>query len=427
MTRTSIVLVLFSGFVLYSCSKTTEPQTQSSYQLLQQKVFDVSCTQCHNDTRKSISGNLSLTGDGAYTALVGATPANEHAAMLGLLRVKAGDADHSFLMKKITGDLDSLMGDPMPQSAPKLSVNKIEFIRQWIAAGAPKEGVVADASLLNDESAGQKALVQPAAPSADKGFQLHLLPFSVPPGSEREIFVYKEPVTTSGSYIKSLDIHMREGSHHFVLWNLNGGTEGVADDQVRDRTDGEMNRLTRSFIFGAQTPDAQYTFPDGVALPIDPSKGFDLNSHYVNTTDQTYFGEAYINVWTVSPAEVKHIAHPFIQADFDPSFVIPKHGTAVRRMPWNTVTDTSHLFLLTSHAHARMQTFDVYVRRQNGQMTKIYTSDDWHEPVTTQLDLVLYPGDYLYSETTYKNDTDHDIRFGYTSQDEMNVILGYYW
>ena len=84
MTRSSFALVLFLALALYSCSKTTEPQPQSSFALMQQKVFDVSCTQCHNDNRKSISGNLSLTGDEAYAMLVSATPANECRRSCGL-------------------------------------------------------------------------------------------------------------------------------------------------------------------------------------------------------------------------------------------------------------------------------------------------------------------------------------------------------
>jgi hypothetical protein len=37
----------------------------------------------------------------------------------------------------------------MPLGADLLTSNELEFIRQWIEAGAPRTGVVADPSLLN--------------------------------------------------------------------------------------------------------------------------------------------------------------------------------------------------------------------------------------------------------------------------------------
>ena len=83
--------------------------------------------------------------------------------------------------------------------------------------------------------------------------------------------------------------------------------------------------------------------------------------------------------------------------------------------------------MLTSHAHKRMQTFTIWVKRASGLKEKLYETNDWHEPAVLNVDNVLQPGDGLYSETKYKNDSDKNITFGYTSEDEMNVILGYYW
>ncbi len=430
--RSSSLIVLIGALLLSACSKSVEPpsvgSTGSSFALLQTKVFDVSCTQCHNDISKNIYGNLSLSDTAAYKMLIGAPPTNAEATKLGMQRVTVGHPEKSFILFKLSGELDSLMGDAMPQHGQSLSPNKIEFIRQWIAAGAPKDGMVADTALLNDASSAQAALVPLTPPPAGQGFQLHLAPFPISPASEREIFSYKDANLSQVQWVKSFDIRMRQGSHHFILWTLDGAQEGVNDGDVRDRSDNEMNRQTRSYVFGAQTQDAHYTFPDGVGLPLSPGKGFDLNSHYVNTTNEPYYGEAYINVVTVPETAVQHIATPFLQGDFYSGFVIPAHGSNTRKFYWPAFTDTTHLFLLSTHTHARMTNFNVYVARK-GVTTKelIYHNADWHEPATLQLDLLLMPGDRLYSETSYTNDTDHDIHFGYTSQDEMNVVLGYFW
>ncbi len=41
--------------------------------------------------------------------------------------------------------------------------------------------------------------------------------------------------------------------------------------------------------------------------------------------------------------------------------------------------------------------------------------------------LVLQPGEGLTSEVTYNNTTASQISFGLTSEDEMDIIFGYYY
>jgi len=41
--------------------------------------------------------------------------------------------------------------------------------------------------------------------------------------------------------------------------------------------------------------------------------------------------------------------------------------------------------------------------------------------------IVLRAGEGLTSEVTYNNTTSATIRFGLTSEDEMNIIFGYYY
>lgn len=39
----------------------------------------------------------------------------------------------------------------------------------------------------------------------------------------------------------------------------------------------------------------------------------------------------------------------------------------------------------------------------------------------------MEPEDELVSQTIWKNETNEPVRFGFTSEDEMNVLVGYYW
>lgn len=74
--------------------------------------------------------------------------ANRLAARSGWKRVAvssptSGDADTSFLYRKVTGDLpDASYGKSMPRDKPKLHSSLREVIRLWIESSAPDTGWV---------------------------------------------------------------------------------------------------------------------------------------------------------------------------------------------------------------------------------------------------------------------------------------------
>ena len=70
-------------------------------------------------------------------SLVGVDPTNSTARQAGQKRVMPGDPARSFLLNKLTGQMEFGEGDQMPQGANPLSADQIALIRQWIQAGAP--------------------------------------------------------------------------------------------------------------------------------------------------------------------------------------------------------------------------------------------------------------------------------------------------
>jgi hypothetical protein len=83
---------------------------------------------------------MSLTDPASsYAALVGADPANSTARRSGQKLVVAGNPARSFLLNKLTGQMEFGEGDLMPQNASPLTAEEIALVRQWIAAGAPAE------------------------------------------------------------------------------------------------------------------------------------------------------------------------------------------------------------------------------------------------------------------------------------------------
>ncbi len=138
----------------FSCKK--DPKTPAftppdgSYGLVFEKIFKPSCalSSCHS--KEGDFGHHGLGNDYTYEHLLTDECENEDAAAAGLRLIFPGKPDSSFLFVKVKWDGSPFkFGQKMPTGGLKLTQNQIEFVRQWIAAGAPESGHVADRSLLD--------------------------------------------------------------------------------------------------------------------------------------------------------------------------------------------------------------------------------------------------------------------------------------
>jgi hypothetical protein len=120
----------------------------STFDRIQRQIFNQTCavSGCHDSQTQA--GSMVLEVGASHGNLVDVTPTNPTAAAAGWKRVmttgaSSGDPDTSFIYHKLTGDLDSGMGQRMPLIGPSLDETLIEIIRLWIEAGAPLDGWVA--------------------------------------------------------------------------------------------------------------------------------------------------------------------------------------------------------------------------------------------------------------------------------------------
>lgn len=102
---------------------------------VQSQVFTPSClTQfCHTSTAQA--GGMVLEDGASFAALVNVPAVNFDAMNAGILRVKPGDPDASFLVIKLTNPTLA-QGSRMPMGQPPLSAELITLVRNWIAQGA---------------------------------------------------------------------------------------------------------------------------------------------------------------------------------------------------------------------------------------------------------------------------------------------------
>lgn len=270
-----------------------------------------------------------------------------------------------------------------------------------------------------------------AAPATGEGYQVHLEPFPVPANFEREIFVRMPIGNTETIYVNKFTALCRPGTHHLIAYgyrnedNPNHPEIGVMRDQ--NLPDGRGNlTLTMgsgSMYCGAQEPEFTQQFPPGVAVRIPANATIDVNSHYFNLTDNTIFGEVFLNFETIPADEVTEILEYDDIDNSDVLFLPAGKETTIEYI--ETFPQRTRIRQMFSHMHKRGQRFLVYKVGGANDGELLYSAFDYQHPPYLQFDtpLVFEAGEGIRTVVTYDNETDRDITFGVTSEDEMGILF----
>lgn len=397
-----------------------DPKETSTFETLRVEFLAKRCATSGCHAGPTPAAGLSMEASVAYANLVNAVPSNHMAAGEGMKRVLPGSPTQSFLYRKILGDLQTGHGERMPMGSAALSANTIEFVRQWIAAGAPQTGVVADAGLL--EGSGEEFI---PLPPPEKGFQIKMKPFQIDAGDEREVFYFMRSPNASPILVNKFQVRMRDNSHHFIMYAYPKNAPMVPPVNTFREQNGDMEMYAayRQFFLGSQTSDFTFEFPAGVALPLAANAGLDMNSHYVNGTDAPINGEVYVNLHTTDKAQ--RLARELLWSD--DSFVLLPYKTTVVE-GYIPADENLDVFMLSSHTHRRGKSFKIYIDGgpRNGEL--VYENSNWHTPPVKAFNppLRLNEGEGLRYVSTYYNESEFPVRFGLTSDDEMCIVVGYY-
>jgi len=428
--------------IITSCEKNSADETKAkaTFDVIQDQILTTSCavSGCHSSTSDASYNQhgLVLTKGLSYTALVGKIAKNAAAASQKLQLVKPYDADNSFLYHKINcssthHSTSANYGGRMPLGG-YLTKGQVELIRQWINGGASATDETVNLSVLQDSTACQEDISPLPAPA--QGFQLKIDLFNIPKNFEREIFIRRNTPNTTPVYVNRLEMKGRSNSHHLVVYTYRNSTLLPQPDQIRDlrNPDGSINLFTSAtmqnhvFFGGGTDVNADFTLPAGVALRVDPATPLDLNAHYFNKTNYTLQGENYVNFHTIPQSSVQYTAKTLDLNNLDIQIPAGQTKTFTKTFTFNTLT---RIVMLTSHFHKLGQKFVIKIAGgpRNGEI--VYTNTDWEHPLLKSFTtpIVLQPGEGLTSEVTYTNNTSKAVGFGLTSEDEMNIIFGYWY
>jgi hypothetical protein len=451
LLRYHIKFICLTGLVSFvilvnACKQESIEQDVDSFQVIQNQIFEKNCATsgCHaSKTDGSFKQHgLVLEKSVAFTNLINISPNNPNAKSNGMLRVKPFKADQSFLFHKLQqtpADHHSNKdyGSPMPLGSRPLTNGQIEFIRRWIEAGAPEKGKVVDEKVLEDSSVTYPKFEPLTPPVVGKGMQLSLPLFEIAPNFERELFMYRQANNATPLLVNRIEIKMRAGSHHFILYTFGSNTPTniiPKFDVIRDlrQPNGNLNFATaismgyHVFWAGTQTPYMNYTFPEGTALEMSPNMAFDMNAHYVNKSIFPIPGEVSINLHTVPESAVKNKVNVINWGNTNINLPANQRTTISRTFRVNKRT---RIVALTSHMHKLGEKFVIKIAggTRNGEI--VYSTDDWEHPTFTNFTppITLNSGEGLTSEITYNNTTNRIVNFGLTSEDEMGIIFGYYY
>jgi len=445
-------IILGAFLIITACSKqsidTPNPVTEvASFSLMQDKILTPTCATsgCHasNTDNGFKQHGLVLEKSVAYENLVGVMPVNLLSKADGHLRVKAFKSLESLLYHKLEWNSvhhgGKQYGLPMPLGSTALSVGQIEFVRQWIEAGAPKTGKVADPKLLDDKTPSVsvvdnfKAMNSPKTEGVD-GFQLKVDKFEVAPNFERELFVRRNVGNTSAVYINRIKLQSRPNSHHMVLYDFRNTANLPALDLIRDlrNPDNGINFVTafqasnHIFLGGGTQSNQEYIFPEGTALLLPANFSMDLNPHYFNKTNTPLLGENYVNLYTTAKANVKYVVKTI---DFNNTnlAILPNVKTTISKdFTFNT---NVKIVSLTSHTHKFGEKYLIKIKGGTRDGEVVYENLDWEHPavINFKIPIALKKGEGLTSVVTYNNTSNQKLAFGLTSDDEMNIIFGYYY
>jgi hypothetical protein len=441
-------LVLITFFSAYSI-KAQNTFTQV-HQLLQTKC---SGSGCHNGSTATF--NVTLSESALYSALVNAAPVNPAAAAKGDKLIDPGYVDRSFLLRKLSHNLNPHLalqqpqeGSYMPVSSPQLPMKEFELIRQWILAGAPQTGNVVDTAIINMYYSGKGIdntypVHNPPAPG--EGFQIYVGKIFIAPNTETYLYIKHKPRFTAHTEISRITTIMPPSAHHFIILKFIPGGSGGYREGLRPEE--ENSHADNQYGIGTGSNVWDYTLPQGTAYLWEQNTVLDLNLHIFNTHADTVLAtDLYINVFT----QPHGTANSYMMVRNFPNFDLSVPQDSLEHTFTLVANDTTEtkmwkIWQLYTHTHKYGTDYDVYIRNEDGSTgTQVYEGFYSYEQnfmvgfYRTGVDVTIryFPDNALLEVdprlgfihiAKFKNTNGPDpVNWGLTSYDEMmNVGFQY--
>ena len=219
-----------------------------------------------------------------------------------------------------------------------------------------------------------------------------------------------------------------------VLYDFSNNQGLPAIDQIRDlrNPDNSLNLITafqasnHIFLGGGTQANQIYDFPEGTALLLPANFSMDLNPHYFNKTNNSLVGENVVNLYTTDKSKVKYVVKTINMNNINFTIAANQRTTITKDFAFPT---NVKIVSLTSHTHKFGEKYVIKIKGGARDGEVVYENLDWEHPLVINFatPITLKKGEGLTSVVTYNNTSNQKISFGLTSDDEMNIIFGYYY
>jgi len=239
--------------------------------------------------------------------------------------------------------------------------------------------------------------------------------FTVPPGGEvYRCQNFKNPFGGADAEVSAFESHMTGGSHHLLLF--------YKDKAVDTAVESCSGLEFAATPYSTQLPDDSLEFPAGVAALIPPTKGFRMQSHYLNTSSQPLEAHVEITFHLAKPGTVKD--HAGVLFVVEPDFSIQPNSTQVVNHKCKLPFDMN-LVKAGSHMHKHGTHFDATIGTE-----KIFETTTWDEPKPTLFApaKAVKGGSTLNFNCTFVNNSANTLTFGESAEDnEMCIFVSSFY
>jgi hypothetical protein len=144
------------------------------------------------------------------------------------------------------------------------------------------------------------ALTPPA--TAESAFEIHLAPFDVDPGSERQVCYFFEVPHDAAVFVDRISATQTSGSHHMNVFRVKTIKDLGVGAKSGDVVEGlpcwkSPNWADWPLVVNSQIGgELDWKLPDGVAHRFEPREMLMVQSHFVNATTQKTSGVAKVDL-----------------------------------------------------------------------------------------------------------------------------------
>ncbi len=259
--------------------------------------------------------------------------------------------------------------------------------------------------------------------------------FTVQPGQDVMMCLF---ATYTGPTVGLHDVHTWQGAggHHLQIMGTTTPAIDVPDGTLADCTsvggvfnmaDLEPIGITNGGNVDGKEIEISMPLPEGMAFELKTGQRYVMQSHYLNTTQDTFTVRDLAVLTTMAEADVTTWAAPLVYNDSNFSIAAGSAGTST--FDCTTEHDWNFLYVL-GHMHEWGTAFSVERVEADASTTSFYSIPEW-DPVYRDAPIIdYYPDDSLFvpAGTTYRttcnwfNDTDTEMVFPYEMCVTVNIV-----